>query len=195
VRGLFSVISIVCITSSALAMASCSAWLFEHLFSSLNFSCAVSSSPTNITTPDPTPCSFLLPSVYTWNIWSLYSLTSTILTSAGCGQFLSSSSRSVNYVWLPFLFVELYFFTASSVLIIMGGIPVKMHSASLDVVRYALAIFVFISICTLIYFCLLYPYLIASMQTGALYRKRFKIAALYIVFSASRFSPADLDKL
>ena len=39
VRGLFSEISIDSITSSDLAIASCSAWLFERLLYSLNFSC------------------------------------------------------------------------------------------------------------------------------------------------------------
>jgi hypothetical protein len=48
--------------------------LFEHLLSSLNFNCATNSLSTKIATPDPTPCAFLLPSVYAWIICSLYSL-------------------------------------------------------------------------------------------------------------------------
>ena len=37
VRGLLSVVFIDSIVSSALIMASCSAWLLEHLLSSLSF--------------------------------------------------------------------------------------------------------------------------------------------------------------
>jgi hypothetical protein len=58
----------------------------------------------------------------------------------------------------------------------MGVIPVTMHSASLDVVRNALAVRMFISIFTLKYFSLLYEYFIASVQTGAPYSKRGNIA-------------------
>jgi hypothetical protein len=50
-RVLFCVISVVSITRSALSVASCSAWLLEHLLSSLNLSCTASSFPTNIATP------------------------------------------------------------------------------------------------------------------------------------------------
>ena len=82
VRGLFSVIFVDFITSSALTVASCSAWLFERLLSSLNFSFTASSFPTNIATPDPTSCSFFLSSVYTWIVCSLYSLASVILTAS-----------------------------------------------------------------------------------------------------------------
>lgn len=80
----------------------------------------------------------------------------------------------------------------------MGVIPVKIHSASLDVVRNALAIRMFISLCTLIYFSLLYAYFIASIQSGSSCSKIGNVAPLYIVFSASCLSPhifADLDKL
>jgi len=41
-----------------------------------------------------------------------------------------------------------------------------MHSASLDVVRKALAILMFISLCTLIFFRLFYVYFIASIQSS-----------------------------
>jgi hypothetical protein len=46
-----------------------------------------------------------------------------------------------------------------------------MHSASLDVARNALAILIFISLCTLIYFSLLYSYFIVSIHTGAPHSK------------------------
>ena len=62
VRELLSVFSIDSITSSALRIANCSAWLLEHLLSSLNFCCTASSIPTNIATPYPTrvrSCSLL----------------------------------------------------------------------------------------------------------------------------------------
>jgi hypothetical protein len=92
----------------------------------------------------------------------------------------------------------LYSLTASLVLMIMGVVPARMHDASLDVVRKALAVLEFISLCTLIYFSLLYC-LIASIQTGAPCSRRFNIAPLYIIFGASSLSPHDilnnLDKL
>ena len=52
--------------SNALSIASCYAWLLEHLLSSLNCNLAIISLPLKITAPDPTPCSCLLPLVYTW---------------------------------------------------------------------------------------------------------------------------------
>ena len=61
-----------------------------------------------------------------------------------------------------------------------------MYSASLDVVRNALALLVFISLCTLIYFSLLYSKL--NVSTGAPYSTRGNIAPLYMVLSASCFS-------
>ena len=122
-----------------------------------------------------------------------------ILTaSAGCGQFLSSSSLSISCVWHAFPFLTLYCLTTSSVLIIIGVVPARTHIASVDVVRNALAIF-YIRLCTLIYFRLLYSYFIASFQTGAPYSRRGNIAPLYLVLSASCFFThdtfADLDKL
>ena len=67
----------------------------------------------------------------------------------------------------------------------MGVIPVKIHSASLDVVRNALAIRMFISACTLIYFSLLHAYFIASIQTGAPYIKKGNVAPLYCILSSA----------
>ena len=61
---------------------------------------------------------------------------------------------SISWVWHPFL--TLYCLTTSSVLITTGVVPARLHSASLDVVRNALAIPIFISLCTLMYFSLLY---------------------------------------
>ena len=52
--------------ASIASIASCSAWLLEHLLYSLNCHLAVISLTLKITAPDPTPCSCLLPSVYTW---------------------------------------------------------------------------------------------------------------------------------
>ena len=63
VRGLLSALFIDSIVSNALIMASCSAWLFEHLLSSLSFIRAAISCPMKITAPDPTPVSHILPSV------------------------------------------------------------------------------------------------------------------------------------
>jgi hypothetical protein len=78
----------------------------------------------------------------------------------------------------------------------MGVIPVNMHNAFLDVVRNALAIFIFTSRSTRMYFCQ-FSYCIASIQTGAPYSRRFSNAPLYMVCSALCLSPhytlADLD--
>ena len=80
-----------------------------------------------------------------------------------------------------------------------GFVPVTMRSASLDVERFAFAMRMFISLCTLTYFRLLYSYFVASIQIGAPYNKRDNIAPLYIVFSASCLSRhgilADISKL
>jgi hypothetical protein len=51
-----------------------------------------------------------------------------------------------------------YCLTASSVLTIIGFIPLRMQRASLDVVRNAFAVSIFIRCCTVIYFCLLCSY-------------------------------------
>jgi len=99
--------------------------------------------------------------------------------SAWFGQLLSSSSVSIRRVWHPIHFFTLYCLNTSSVLIIMGVVAARMHSASLDVVRNALAIFIFISLCTLMYFCSLCSYRIASFQTGVPYSRRDK-SLLYI---------------
>ena len=56
VRGLFSLVFIDSIASRALIMASCSAWLFEHLLSSLILNCATIFFLISIAAPDPTPC-------------------------------------------------------------------------------------------------------------------------------------------
>jgi len=60
---------------------------------------------------------------------------------------------------------------ASSALIMIGVIPAKLHSPSLDVVRYDLAIIRFMSLFTLVYVRLFYSHLRASIQTGAPYSK------------------------
>jgi len=82
VCGSFLVMPNFSIASSALTMTRCSAWFLEHFLSNLNFICAASSFPAKIATPDPTPCSLLLPSVYTWSVRSLFSLSSIILTAS-----------------------------------------------------------------------------------------------------------------
>ena len=73
VRGPFLVTFNVYIAFSALSMASCSAWLLEHLLSCLNFCRAATSFPAKIATPDQTPCLLLLLSVYNWIVCSLFS--------------------------------------------------------------------------------------------------------------------------
>ena len=79
----------------------------------------------------------------------------------------------------------------------MGVNPVRMQSASWKMVRCALAILKVISLCTLTYLALLHSFLMDSIHTGAACSSCGSIAPLYIVFSASCFSPqlivADLD--
>ena len=81
----------------------------------------------------------------------------------------------------------------------MEVILAKMLSASLEVVRNALAVLLFIRFRTLTHFSLLYSYFIPSIQTGVPYSRSGNIGPLDIVFSASCLSPhdtlADLDKL
>ena len=92
VRGVSSVMSIFSIVSNALVIASCSAWLLEHLLSSLNLSCTASSVPTKIAIPAPTPCPGFLQSVYAWIVWSLFFSASMILASSvGCCQYFIST--------------------------------------------------------------------------------------------------------
>jgi len=71
-------------------IASCSAWLLEHLLSSLNLSCSVNTFPVNTATSDPTPCSLLLPSVKICHICSYPSsfVSLTLTISAGWSQLL-----------------------------------------------------------------------------------------------------------
>ena len=80
----------------------------------------------------------------------------------------------------------------------MGVIPVKIHSASLNV-RNALTILIFIRLCTLINFSLLCSYCKASIQTGAPYSNSGSIDPLCVVFSAPCLIPQDilndLDKM
>ena len=51
--------------SSAFSIASCSAWLFEHRPFNLYFFVSINLLSLNMAILDPTPCSLLLPSVYT----------------------------------------------------------------------------------------------------------------------------------
>ena len=84
-----------------------------------------------------------------------------------------------------------------STLMSIGVKPVRMQNASWDIVRYALAIIKLISLCTLTYLVLLHFFIMDSTHTGAAYSSCGSIEPLYIVFSASCFSPqfnlADLD--
>ena len=132
----------------------------------LNIFCPVwtaSYFPKNIATPDPTPCSFLLPSLNAWIVLSWCSITCIILTSsAGCGQLLSSSSLSIRCFWLPFAFLILYCLTTSSILKITGVVPARMHSASLDCAK-----------------CFGYSYIYKSFQSNILWS---------VVFIFHRFS-------
>ena len=77
----------------------------------------------------------------------LFSFASNIVIClAGCIQFLISISLS--YI-SPSSLVIAYYLAASSILIFIGIIPVMIHNASFETVRYALAILTFISLCIL----------------------------------------------
>ena len=132
----------ISVTSSAFTIASCSAWLLELLLSSLNLSCSVGTLPVNTATPDPTPCSLLLPSVKIRHCCSSPSSFGllTLTVSAGWNQVLGFSSLSVWYFWLFLPVVMLYSVATSSALMAMGVSPVRMQRASWEIVRYALAI-------------------------------------------------------
>jgi len=56
--------------------------------------------------------------------------------------------------------VILYSTTASSTLVFISGIPVIMQSASCEIVWYAFDILKLMSLCTLVYFVLLYSFFI-----------------------------------
>jgi hypothetical protein len=86
-----------------------------------------------------------------------------------------------------------------SIFMVMGLIPVNMHSASPEVVQNSLAIFKLMSHCTRMYFCLLCWCFIASIYTGAPYESKGNIAPLYIVAIVPYLDPhvsvATLDRL
>ena len=65
ISAVLSLVSKNCKFSSAFSIASCSAWLFEHRPFHLYFFVSINMLFMNIAFSDPTPCSLLLPSVYT----------------------------------------------------------------------------------------------------------------------------------
>ena len=77
-----------------------------------------------------------------------------------------------------------YNLVASSILMCMGVIPVITQRASLDIVRYAFAILIFINHCTLVILFSYFSFFIALLHTGAPYKRRGKIPPTYIVLNA-----------
>ena len=73
----------------------------------------------------------------------------------------------------------------------MGVIPVSIHCASMEVVRYALAIRRLMRRWIRMYVCLLCLYFIVSIHTGAPYVSKGRMASLYIVAIASLLIPHD----
>ena len=71
----------------------------------------------------------------------------------------------------------------------IGVIPVNMQRASWEVVRYALAIFMFISLCTLLSFVALCFHFRPSIHTAAPYDRIGSIAPVHIIRRASCLSP------
>jgi len=67
----------------------------------------------------------------------------------------------------------------------MGVRPVSTQRAAFDTVRFALAILIFISLCTLTSLCLFLPMSIALFHTGAPYRRSGCIHPVYIVLRAA----------
>ena len=136
VRGVLLSKFIVSDACSALSIAVCSAWLFEHLLLRLCLIWRVNLLFTCMAIPDPTPCSVLLPSVYIYIciVCSVVSFCSMILTvSAAWVQSWWSVSWSSG--WFCLSLVILYISAASSVFSSTGSLPVRMQSASLEVVR------------------------------------------------------------
>ena len=115
--------------------------------------------------------------------------TWTAIALAGCGQLLYSTSWSRFLVCCCCVSRNVYRVTASSSFSVMGVIPVSMHSASADVVRYALAIFKLISRCTRTYLCLLCSYFIASFHTGAPYVSKGRMALCTLRRSLHSLAP------
>jgi len=96
---------------------------------------------------------------------------------------------SICLLWMFMPIVLLCTATACSTLKFIGVIPFIMQSASCEILRCSFAILKLRSLCTLVYFRLLYSFFIESIHTGALYSNCGNIAPLYIIFSASWFSP------
>jgi len=69
-RGLIVCLFIDSIASRAFSMASCSAWLLEHLSSSFSFNLAAISLALKIATPDPTPWSSCFHRCTPWLLFS-----------------------------------------------------------------------------------------------------------------------------
>ena len=163
-------------TSSAFMIASFSAWLLERLLSSLNLSCSVSTLPLNTVTPIP----LLVRSCF--RPWK-YATIAPRRRLLCCWHWLypqgEASSLGSFFASLVFLPVVMFYSVAtSSALMIMGVRPVRMQSASWDMVRYALALLKLISLCTLIYFALLHSFLMASIHPGAVCSSCGSIAPL-----------------
>jgi len=122
-----------------------------------------------------------------------------LVSSAGCCQYLSFTSLSTACVWFSLSFFKFYILTASSIVSLMWVVSATMYNASLDVVQKALAILRLIILCALMYFLLSHVYVIASIQTGAPYSSRGRMAPSYIILSNScrilHVILADLDRL
>jgi len=99
--------------------------------------------------------------------------------STRCDQKLGSHSRPFYWVRFPNPFLRKDCLTNSSVLIIIGVVPARNHNISLDEVRNTFALFMYISLCNLIYLKLLYSNFRASAHTGEPERSRFKAEHLY----------------
>ena len=94
--GILSLMYSFPIISRALIIASCSAWLLEHLLWSVYLDWCASLLWIKIATPAPTPCSLLLPSVKICVACS--SCGSVILTEcAGWSQSFGCTSWSVSW--------------------------------------------------------------------------------------------------
>ena len=88
-----SFISKICMFCSVFSITNCSAWLFKQRPLNLYFFLSINLLSVNVAMTDPTPCSILLPSVYTHMLSFLSSCTSVISTAcAGCAQCFISIS-------------------------------------------------------------------------------------------------------
>ena len=100
---------------------------------------------------------------------SLVSVTGTL--RAGWGQSVTGTGKSHSYAFLSVQCFLLYSCAFSAITIPMGGTPAIKQEASKEMVLYALAILMLISLCALCSLRRFLCFATATSQTGAPYVK------------------------